>query len=84
LRKAIVTVTQFFPDNVNATPIRDVLVVKSSKFQNAEIEIQLQSPFSAVGAYFPNTYFRTGGGNGRVDIIGLVPEVPRSAQVNAV
>lgn len=82
LRKAVVIVTQFFPDNPNATPIRDVLVVKSSKFQNAEIEIQLQSPFSAVGAFFPSVYFRTGSGNGRVDIIGLIPEVPRSSQVN--
>ncbi len=84
LRKAIVIVNIFFPDNQNATPIRDMLVVKSSKFTSAYVEVQLQSPFSAVGAYFPSIYFRTGTGGGRVDIIGLIPEVPRSSQVNAV
>ena len=81
LRKAIVTVIQMFPDNVNATPIQDMLVVKSSRFEGAEINIDLQSPFSAVEALFPSVYFRTGTGNGRTDIPGLVPEVPRSTQV---
>ena len=80
-RKAIVVVIQIFPDNPNATPIQDMLVVKSSKFEGAEIAIDLQSPFSAVEALFPSVYFRTGTGNGRIDIPGLVPEVPRSTQV---
>jgi hypothetical protein len=80
-RKAIVVVIQVFPDNPNASPIRDMLVVKSSRFEGAEISIDLQSPFSAVEAVFPSVYFRTGTGNGRIDIPGLVPEVPRSTQV---
>lgn len=81
LRKAIVIVIQMFPDNPNASPIQDMLVVKSSKFEGAEIKIDLQSPFSAVEALFPSVYFRTGTGNGRTDIPGLVPEVPRSTNV---
>lgn len=81
LRKAIVIVIQMFPFNANATPLQDMLVVKSSKFEGAEINIDLQSPFSAVEALFPSIYFRTGTGNGRIDIPGLVPEVPRSSQV---
>lgn len=82
LRKAIVIVIQMFPDNPNATPLQDMLVVKSSKFEGAEINIDLQSPFSAVEALFPSVYFRTGTGNGRIDIPGLIPEVPRSSKVN--
>jgi hypothetical protein len=81
-RKAIVTVIQMFPSNHSATPIQDMLVVKSSRFEGAEINIDLQSPFSAVEALFPSVYFRTGTGNGRIDIPGLVPEVPRSTSVN--
>lgn len=85
LRKAIVIVTEFFPENSNATPIRDILTVKSSKFLQAQIEIQLQSPFSAVGAFFPSVHFRTGsGGANWSTIVGLIPEVPRTSQVNAV
>ena len=81
LRKAIVIVIQMFPDNPSASPLQDMLVVKSSKFEGAEIKIDLQSPFSAVEALFPSVYFRTGTGNGRTDIPGLVPEVPRSTNV---
>jgi hypothetical protein len=81
-RKAIVTVIQMFPNNHAATPIQDMLVVKSSRFEGAEINIDLQSPFSAVEALFPSIYFRTGTGNGRIDIPGLVPEVPRNTSVN--
>lgn len=83
LRKAIVLVTLFFPDNPDALPIQDKLIGKGSKFVDGRIEVQLQSAFSAVGAYFPSTHYRTGTGNGNINIVGLVPELPRTTQVNA-
>ena len=80
-RKAIVLVTLFFPENPEAIPIQDKLLGKGSKFANSRIEVQLQSAFSAVGAYFPSLHYRTGSGNGDINIIGLVPELPRSGSV---
>jgi hypothetical protein len=77
LRKTSFTITEFFPKNANAAAVPTRLQGRSSRIQKAEIEIQLQSPMSAIGAIFPGVSFRTGAGLGRLDLPGLIPELPR-------
>lgn len=81
-RDSIVETKCVFPDIPNSSPYAlDLMVVRSSRVTGTGIEIEMQSPFSAVGAAFPSVYWTTGTSNEGLDITGFVPEVPIVASV---
>lgn len=82
-RDAIVESKCIFPDNLNISPYAfDLMVVSASKVSGMAIEITLRSPFSAVTGRFPSTYWTTGTSANGLNIVGFVPEVPITSNVN--
>lgn len=81
-RDAIVETQCIFPDNPDASPYSlDLMVIQSTRISGMSIEINLQSPFSAVAGRFPSIYWTTGTSASGLEITGFVPEVPVIAQV---
>jgi hypothetical protein len=82
-RDAIVESKCMFPDNLNISPYAyDLMVVSGSKVSGMSIEISLRSPFSAVTGRFPSTFWTTGRSAVGLNIVGFVPEVPITSNVN--
>jgi hypothetical protein len=82
-RDAIVETKCVFPDNLNVSPFAyDLMIVSNSKVSGMSIDITLRSPFSAVGGRFPSAFWTTGSGSNGLNIVGFVPEVPITANVN--
>lgn len=82
-RNSITETRCVFPDAFTWNPyLLDLMFVRSTKITGTVIEIDLQSPFSAVGALFPSIYWTTGNSPGGLDIVGFAPEVPYVSQVN--
>lgn len=82
-RDAIGETKCIFLDNLNATPYaHDLMVVSASGVSGMQVEITLQSPFSAVAGRFPSVYWTTGTSANGLSIVGFVPEVPITANVS--
>jgi hypothetical protein len=82
-RDAIVETKCIFLDNLNATPYaHDLMVVSASGISGMQVEITLQSPFSAVAGRFPSLFWTTGKDEKGLSIVGFVPEVPITANVS--
>ena len=81
-RDSIIETKCVFPDIPNSSPYAlDLMVVRSSRVAGTSIEIEMQSPFSAIGANFPTVFWTTGTSASGLDIAGFVPEVPVVANV---
>lgn len=81
-RDSIVETQCVFPDNPDANPYAlDLMIVQSARISGVVIEINLQSPFSAVAGRFPSSFWTTGTSASGLEITGFVPEVPVVAQV---
>lgn len=83
LRDVVIETTTFFPENPNATPFKESVQIKSSRFKGSIIEITAQS-ISAVQGKIPNIYYRSGVNPNLINIDGYVPEVPQNLRSNLV
>lgn len=57
-------------------------VIREAQGQNERIEITLESRENAIAGTVPGLYYKIGSGNGRVDIVGLIPGIPRSTNID--
>ena len=81
-RDSIVETRCVFPDNPNASAYSlDLMIIRSTRISGMSIEIELQSPFSAVSANFPSVFWTTGTSPAGLEITGFIPEVPVVSQV---
>ncbi|BAY20786.1 hypothetical protein NIES2100_05300 [Calothrix sp. NIES-2100] len=82
-RNSIIECVSVYPDNPNATPrSKDLMVVKSSRYVNASIEFELSSRLSSIQGNIPSTFFTTGKNVNGLNIVGYIPEIPVTSNIN--